>query len=188
MKNRPPDLPRTLLLVVALGLLSVWDSNAQSDKPAVVPPALASPAKSEDVYYVRAGGPCVVPTKLKGSPTNNPVSITFASTDGFDATFRLTNREPVAILVWNVRVQVKVKDGGTDGQGWKTVHDDYPSGMSGAIATGAADQIIAREPSNGRWRVCVIYSKERFGAPGQTGRQFAGNFEIISQELTIPED
>src|ERR1700730_16589571 len=65
---------------------------------------------------------------LTNAPASNRVVISFATWSDDGPVFRLTNREPHAILLWNVRVQTRSTDGGTDGFGWDTVYDDYPMG------------------------------------------------------------
>jgi hypothetical protein len=163
-----------VMAVIFCGLLS--NSTAQ--------PQLAKPGGA---YTLIAGGPHSV-VVLTNSPASNLVSVTYVPSPSPTALFRLTNREPQSIMIWNVRVQVKAKDGGTDGQGWKTVHDDYPTGNKLArIPSGGVDQIMVSWPAGEPWRVCVLYSKERQIEPNPAGRrEYTGNFEVISAELSEP--
>ncbi|MCD6052219.1 MAG: hypothetical protein K0Q55_3637 [Verrucomicrobia bacterium] len=147
---------------------------------AQVSSAKTETTKPAGAYVLRAGGPHSV-VQITNAPASNPVSITYVPSPSPTATFRLTNREPQSIMIWNVRVQVKAQDGGTDGQGWKTVHDDYPTGNKLArIPTGGVDQVTVSRPGDEPWRVCVLYSKETVVT---NPRRYTGNFEVISQEL-----
>lgn len=182
MKTPPADLPPFALVMITLALLAGFQSTAQ------VREAQTQTAKPVGVYYTLiAGGPQSV-VQITNAPSSNPVSVTYVPSQSHTAVFRLTNREPQSIIIWNVRVQVKVQDGGTDGQGWKTVHDDYPTGNKLArIPPGGTDQITAEWPDKEPWRVCVLYSKERKIEPNPAGRrEYTGNFEVISAELNEP--
>jgi hypothetical protein len=181
MKTPSANLSPLALVMFTLALLAGFHSTAQVRESQ--PPA----AKPTGSYTLNAGGPHTV-VQLTNSPASNPVSVTYVPSEAYDAVFRLTNREPQNIMIWNVRVQVKVQDGGTDGQGWKTVHDDYPTGNKLArIPSGGVDQVTAPRPAKGLWRVCVLYSKERKIEPNPAGRrEYTGNFEVISAELNEP--
>src|SRR3989442_2022454 len=91
--------------------------------------SLATPAASvktnQHHYAIRVGGSYVA---ITNAPSSNPVSLSFASWSEWGAVFRLTNAETHGILFWNVRVQVRSTGPGTDGFGWDTVYDDYPTG------------------------------------------------------------
>ncbi|MBL9171796.1 MAG: hypothetical protein JNN07_28965 [Verrucomicrobiales bacterium] len=129
-------------------------------------------------YHVRAGGAHNY-VALTNAPASNRVAISFgyqrASAD--PAVFRIANREAHKVLVWNVRVQVKSRAGGTDGQGWDTVYDDYPVGIA-RYETGQKGELSVSHPGTTPWRVCVLYSIDWT----DSGKTFSGNYEVISQE------
>lgn len=118
---------------------------------------------------------------LHTRPESNHVAVAFSREGDRGGIYRVTNREPQAILIWNVRVQIPDKDGGTDGFGWKTVHDDYPSMQSARIEPGAFAELTAPNPSpgSGAWRVCLLYSMERVA----NERRYYGNYESISRTV-----
>ena len=134
-------------------------------------------------YHVRAGGAHNY-VALTNAPASNRVGIAFGSqrASADPAVFRLTNREPHKVLVWNVRVQVKSRDGGTDGQGWDTVYDDYPVGTanynSSYYEPGQQGELSVNHPGATPWRVCVLYSIDWT----DSGKTCSGNYEVISQE------
>jgi len=133
-------------------------------------------------YHLRAGGPHSIVT-ITNAPASNPVAIAFAAWGDSGPIFRLTNQEPHAILLWNVRVQTRSKDAGTDGFGWDTVYDDYPMGTAKYNAAnflpGAVGEFRVQHPGKTPWRVCVLYSTDWT----DSGKSYSGNYEVIGQEL-----
>lgn len=177
----------TLLALFALLLCSCRSCpEVRSSSPALAATAQpAMPAPRPILYRVSAGGPHLI-VGLDTRPESNHVAIAFHRQGEASGIFRLTNREPVSVLIWNVRVQVPSKGPGTDGFSWDTVHDDYPTGLKlYNIPPGGFDEIEAPMYGAGPWRVCVLYSKER-KVEAAKGRQFFGNYEVIS--LKVDED
>ncbi|HEY1172797.1 MAG TPA: hypothetical protein VGH19_15625 [Verrucomicrobiae bacterium] len=179
-------MTRILLFIGALlgSMLLCGCRSAQEAKPSSpLPTAAQSVAKPtpKPLYMISAGGPHSV-VGLDRPPESNHVAIAFSRQGEASGIYRLTNHEPVRVLIWNVRVQVPAKDSGTDGFGWKTVHDDYPTGLKGYnIPPGGADEIEAPMFGAGPWRVCVLYSKEKLSPDGKY--RFYGSYEIVSREL-----
>lgn len=139
-------------------------------------------------YSLRVGGPNSF-VGLTNLPELNRVHLSFkrfAKDDenhpGF-AVFGFTNQEPCGILVWNVRVQVPSKGRGTDGQGWDTVYDDYPTVTPkynfDQYPSGGYGEVMVDPPHNSPWRVCLLYSKA-MPQPNPQHGSFSGNYEIVS--------
>jgi hypothetical protein len=126
-------------------------------------------------YHLIAGGPHSI-VVITNAPESNPVSLSLVSDTDTGLSFRVTNNENHAILLWNVRVQVRSKGAGTDGFGWDTVADDYPSGQS-AFGTRASGDFRVQHPGEAPWRVCVLYSTDW----ADTGNSYSGNYEVMSQ-------
>src|SRR3954465_7499705 len=135
-------------------------------------------------YALRAGG-CHNFVLLTNSPASNRVSIAlkFIGGDHDDPSFWLTNREPHAILVWNVRVQTRSVGRGTDGFGWDTVIDDYPRGTpehnSARFEAKSTSVLRGIHPGKAPWRICILYSIDR----SDSGKSYSGNYEAVSEEL-----
>lgn len=178
MQKRIPSLV-VLLALLLCGCRST--PMAKTSAPATsANTAVIRQPRSEPLYTLSAGGPQVF-APLYTWPESNHVAVVFSREDDRGGIYRVTNREPMAILIWNVRVQIPAKDGGTDGFGWKTVHDDYPSMQSARIEPGAFAELTAPNPSNGSdsWRVCLLYSMERVA----NERRYYGNYEAISASV-----
>lgn len=145
-------------------------------------------------YSVRAGGPNSF-VGMTNRPESNRVRIGFKKWGGVDpesehiAVFGLTNGESREILLHNVRVQVPAADGGTDGFGWDTVYDDYPSGTSdyntAIFPVGKSGEFVAPRPEGKRWRVCVLYSIRDEASTEDPTKQilYCGNYEVVSSEM-----
>lgn len=170
-------------LITALALRHYgWAADGGRGAPPLqeAKPAAPRPRASGQVYHVRAGGPhnYVAITNAAGS---NLVSIAWSDWKEGDAMFRITNREPHAVLLWNVRVQVKAKNGGTDGLGWETVYDEYPTATPNANGSrylpGGIGELRVPPPDEVPWRICVLYSIDW----KDEGKTFSGNYEAISQ-------
>lgn len=152
--------------------------------PPVAPVAIpASNAWSHILYAVRAGGPHSF-VGLTNLPVSNRASIALDRSTGDHIVFRLTNGEPHAILLWNVRVQIPAVGPGTDNLGWETVADDYPEGTAQYSAAHeprkAAGEFHVQHPGEIPWRVCILYSIDW----ADSGKSFSGNYEVISTEVT----
>lgn len=175
---------RALLLITGLAFcLSGCRSTPAAKTAASLPATPASssaapPPAPQPLYHLKAGGPHLV-VGLHSRPESNHVDLAFSREGDRGGIYRVTNREPMAILIWNVRVQTPVTDGGTDGLGWKTVHDDYPSMQSARIEPGAFAELTAPNPYEASWRVCVLYSMERVA----NERRYYGNYEAISRTV-----
>ena len=128
-------------------------------------------------------------TAITNAPLSNSVQISLAPRNHRHPSdvgvFRITNAENCSILIWNVRVQVPSAGRGTDGLGWDTVQDDYPTGTS-HFESHQADEIYVRRPDHAPWRVCILYSKEvpAGDRPNGSGRSWVGDYEVISKETT----
>lgn len=149
--------------------------------PAVVTASHAGLTNSQ-AYHLRAGGPSSF-VGLTNSPASNHVSLAFAELSDYGPIFRFTNREPHAILLWDVRIQVPSKGTGTDGFGWDTVYDDYPEGTSGnnsaSFAPGSTGEFRVPRQKQIPWRVCILYSIDWT----DSGKTHSGNYEVISKEM-----
>ncbi len=134
------------------------------------------------LYVLRAGGPHSY-VGITNTPDSNPVTISLATWAAGEASFSLSNAEPHAILLWNVRVQVRSTGPGTDGSGWDTVSDDYPRGTpeynSALYRPGALGEFRVQPPAEKPWRVCIIYSTDW----NDSGNSYSGNYEVISHEI-----
>jgi hypothetical protein len=128
---------------------------------------------SRIAYVVQANGSV---TTLTNAPSSNRVSISMANGRGDGNIVSLTNGEPHGILLWNVRVQIKAKDRGTDGFGWDTVNDDYPTGKARYLP-GSTGEFTVRHPDETPWRVCVLYSIDWT----DKGEHAWGDYEAISK-------
>jgi hypothetical protein len=176
---------------------SRWQANLTahgtltSIKVASSPPRLsldAPPAarrfKTYDSYEVKAGGPAVY-NVITNSPALNKAKIFLSRRqDNYDRiSFTVTNAEPSEILLWNVRVQVKspAENPGTDGFGWDTIDDDYPSSKEAAVKSGHATELTVKAPNAALWRVCLLYSKRDTNSPPR--KTYSGNYEIISEPI-----
>ncbi len=142
-----------------------------------VVPASPSMATNRATYAVRAGGAHSFVT-ITNAPSSNRVAIAFATSTDNGAIFRITNKEPHAILLWNVRVQTRSRDAGTDGFGWDTVYDDYPMGTAN-YSSGGTGEFRVQYPGKTPWRVCILYSTDWT----DSGKSCSGNYEVIGQEL-----
>lgn len=160
----------TVLIFVLLSACHFGSQKARNSS--------AGASKDFKPYHLRAGGPHSV-TLITNAPESNPVSISLVSGTDDTPEFRLTNGERHAILLWNVRVQVRSKGPGTDGFGWDTVSDDYPDGQAKFLA-GASGTFRVQHPHETPWRVCVIYSTDWT----DSGNSASGNYEVISQPLS----
>ena len=172
-----------LLLVFGLGRdCRAAEFDASSKATETVGAAFHGVSTNGQTYHVRAGGPHSY-VGIANAAASNLVAIAFANWRDDGPVFRLTNREPHGILLWNVRVQIKSKDGGTDGLGWDTVYDDYPVGTakynSAHYSPGTVGEFRVQHPGKVPWRVCVLYSIDWT----DSGKSFSGNYEVISQEL-----
>lgn len=153
-----------------------------SIRPTTIAPGAQALNFPPGTYVVRAGGPrnFVVMTN---PPASNPVSIKLASLTDDEAIFQLTNPQPHAVLLWNVRVQVRSVAGGAEGFGWDTVTDDYPQGVAGRdaarCAPWATNTFRVERPEGKIWRVCVLYSTDW----SDSASSYAGNYEVIGQEM-----
>lgn len=142
-------------------------------------------------YIVNAGGPRNFVGISKEGLVSNQVRVAFKSwrreapSGGSIAVFSLTNAESQSILLWNVRVQVPSKGGGTDGYGWDTIHDDYPAGSREIFPPGTSGEFVVEPPRETTWRVCILYSKEEAEADRPPGgrRRYFGNHEVITRVL-----
>jgi len=159
--------------------LPVYAANGEA---AAAPPLGASTDKQ--TYSIRAGGPRNF-VGLTNLPASNRVAISPATrtASNDDPVFWLTNRELHSILLWNVRVQTRSAGRGTDGFGWDTVADDYPTGTdkynSALYPTNSIGQFRVVHPGTAPWRVCVLYSIDW----SDSGKSYGGNYEVISEEL-----
>jgi hypothetical protein len=144
---------------------------------------LVFPAEHElrRVSVSQGGSATTICTLPDGRSSGRPVAGIAWSDDG--AVFRLINGEPHAILLWNVRVQVRSTDRGTDGFGWDTVDDDYPMGTvrynSAHYPPGSTGEFRVHQPGKTPWRVCVLYSTDWT----DSAKGYSGNYEVISEEL-----
>lgn len=140
--------------------------------------------KTYDSYEVKAGGPAVY-NVITNRPALNKAKIFLSRhQDNYDRiSFTVTNAEPAEILLWNVRVQVKspAENPGTDGFGWDTIDDDYPTSKEAAVKSGHPTELTVRAPNAALWRVCLLYSKEDTNSP--PGKTYSGNYEIISEPI-----
>jgi hypothetical protein len=173
------------LLLLDLGLVyscqaADFDARPEARKRATA--ASLAVSTNLQAYHVRAGGPRSF-VLLTNAPASNRVGISVATWGDSEANFRLTNGEPHAILLWNVRVQTRSTGGGTDGFGWDTVSDDYPVGAAGYNSAhyppGSIGEFQVRHPDKKPWRVCVLYSIDWT----DSGKSYSGNYEAIGQEL-----
>ena len=156
-------------------------------------PTVGPADKARQHYVVTAGGLHSF-VGITNTPESNPVRVFFKRWGGDDpsnqriAVFGLTNAESQAILLWNVRVQVRSKGQGTDGLGWDSVSDDYPTATlaysSAHYPPAASGEFWVERPRDPLWRVCILYSKQEAGSDrAGSGRRYVGNYEAISQEL-----
>lgn len=129
----------------------------------------------EQAYHLKAGGYGVL---ITNAPESNPVSISLVRQIDESVVFRLKNGEHHTILLWNVRVQVKSKDRGTDGFGWDTVTDEPPNWQS-HFGAGMSGDFSVQHPQKSPWRVCIIYSTDW----NDSGKKYSENYEVISQPL-----
>lgn len=128
-------------------------------------------------YMVRAGGPHSY-VSLSKPPSSTPVSISFVKSTDDGLAFRLLNGEAHAILLWNVRVQIRSEGLGTDGFGWDTIYDDSPDGDKAEFRTGESGIFRVKKSRVTPWRICILYSTDWT----DTGT-FWGNCEVISEEF-----
>jgi hypothetical protein len=108
-----------------------------------------------------------------------------------DAIFQVTNPGPRPVLVWNVRQQVAVprSDGGANS--WQTRESDYPGRgwETATISSGGSVQFPMLSPTEGYWRVCLLYSREAQDSQ-PPNRRFGGDYESIGpsvHEVNAPE-
>jgi hypothetical protein len=174
------------LLVLSLGFVLACQAADNPNSNRKKEAALPSPDASTNMipYVVRAWGPNNL-ARLTNAPKSNRVAISLATGGGSDAApiFRLTNREPHAILLTNVRVQTRSTGRGTDGFGWDTVYDDYPMGTprfnTSVCPPNSPGEVAVAHPGKAPWRVCIIYSIDW----SDSGNSYGGNYEVISGEL-----
>jgi hypothetical protein len=144
-------------------------------------------------YAVQAGGPNVI-NPITNAPKSNHVRVFFKNWSGDNPDknvgfFGLTNEESRDILLWNVRVQVPSKGKGTDGFGWDTVYDNYPTGTPNCdrcvFPPGSSGEFQVERPCGKPWRVCILYSIKTVeaGKGGGNGTHYGGNYEVISQKM-----
>lgn len=180
MKIKLPAQVTAVLVSLTIWAVACRVSGApESGKDASVVNAGTNSVGKE--YTLNAGGPHAF-VGARRAPATNSVSIGFHELEGNQAWIKVTNSEPCAVLVWNVRVQVpsKNKGKGTDGFGWDTIHDDYPKGDS-RLNSGATGKVLVPIQFEGSWRVCVLFSKEIHGKPEAVSpTQFDGTLEVIS--------
>jgi hypothetical protein len=137
------------------------------------------------LYAVRAGGPHSF-VGLLNAPEANAARLSFERWEYESpptASLRITNGEPVSIMVWNVRVQTKSSGRGTDGFGWDAVSDDYPAGdIKAWYKPGESATFHWKMAGKPPWRVCVLYSKKPTELRKGSRVSPVGDFEIISDE------
>lgn len=143
----------------------------------------AKPARPPG-YVVRAGGPHSY-TVITNPPNSQPVTLSLLRDRGDGIDFRLSNGLPHAILLWNVRVQVRVAGPGTDGFGWETVADDYPNAApasrnQASCPPGGVMDFQVTHPGRTPWRVCALFATDW----NDSGRTYSGNDEALGPELT----
>ena len=103
---------------------------------------------------------------------------------GRDALFRATNPGNRPVLVWNVRQQVRVSRADGAGKAWETRESDYPGRgwQSATIPAGGSAQSPMLCPTNGEWRVCLLYSREASGSEAPN-RRFDGTYESLGPSV-----
>lgn len=101
-----------------------------------------------------------------------------------DAVFRVTNPGNRPVLVWNVRQQVSVPRSDWAARVWETQQSDYPGrGWEHVvIPTGGSVQFPMLSPTEGDWRVCLLYSREMPDSQAPN-RRFDGTYESISPSV-----
>ena len=172
---RPP--PGLVLLTVALLAAVTLVGCRSATRP-------GSAAKNRRPgYVVRAGGPHSY-VAITNPPNSRPVTLSLLRDRGEGIDFRLSNGLPHAVLLWNVRVQVRVPGPGTDGYGWETVADDYPNSApssrnSANCPPGGVMDVQVTHPGRTPWRVCALYATDW----NDSGRTYSGNDEAIAPEL-----
>ena len=104
-----------------------------------------------------------------------------------EALFRVTNPGPRPVLVWNVRQQVSSRRSVGVGNSWETVESDYPGRgwESSTIAEGGSVHFPMLPPTNGQWRLCLLYSREVPGSQAPN-RRFGGAYESIGPSIQQP--
>jgi hypothetical protein len=181
MNNITSALLPVLVLVLLCSCRMDDAHNKRTKQPSPVAAALSG-TTNRHTHAIRAGGPHSF-VRITNPPASNRASIFFATWSDDGPVFRLTNGEPHAILLWNVRVQVRSTDRGTDGFGWDTVDDDYPMGTvrynSALYPPGSTGEFSVHHPGKTPWRVCVLYSTDWT----DSGKSYSGNYEVISEEL-----
>jgi hypothetical protein len=110
---------------------------------------------------------------------------------GPEALFRVINPGTRPVLVWNVRQQVFAPNSDAGGNSWQTRESDYPGRgwETATIPAGASVQFPMSSPSEGYWRVCLLYSRELPDSQSPN-RRFGGDYESIGpgvQEVNPPD-
>jgi hypothetical protein len=157
-----------------------------------IPTSAGGPGWAPRLYAVFACGSF---NAITNTPASNHVRVYFKKWGGDDpegenvGIFGLTNEESREILWWNVRVQVPAKGKGTDGLGWDTVYDNYPTPTPATKTShfppGSSGEFSAPRPEGSPWRVCILYSikvEEPDGMDG-VGKRYGGNYEVRSPEM-----
>jgi hypothetical protein len=157
-----------------------------------IPTSAGGPTWASVLYSVFACGSF---NPITNTPASNHVRVYFKKWGGDDpegervGIFGLTNEESREILWWNVRVQVPAKGKGTDGLGWDTVYDSYPTPTPATKTShfppGSSGEFSAPRPEGSPWRVCILYSIKVEEADGMhgLGKHYGGNYEVRSPEM-----
>lgn len=104
-----------------------------------------------------------------------------ATANGTDAVFRASNPGTRSVLVWNVRLEVRVSGpGDPKATSWEMRENDYPGrGWEHAtIDPGQSVQFPMLSPVDDEWRVCLLYSRETPGSQ-PPNRRFDKTYEAI---------
>ena len=108
-----------------------------------------------------------------------------STANGTDGVFRVTNPGTNAVLVWNVRQEVRIpRPDNATAKAWDMRQSDYPGrGWERAILQpGESVQFPVLSPGESEWRVCLLYSREMPGSEAPN-RRFDRTFESISPNV-----
>lgn len=112
-----------------------------------------------------------------------------STANGTDGVFRVTNPGTNAVLVWNVRQEVRIpRPDNAKAKAWDMRQSDYPGrGWERAmIQPGESVQFPVLSPGESEWRVCLLYSREMPGSEAPN-RRFDRTFESISPNVREDE-